>query len=121
MAKAKLDFSNPLLSAEAVGSLSNTEEREPTAEMKPRRKKRGTPKRNPELIRIEDGGSASQDGLTKEYTRFSCICKVANAKKVRDYAYTTRRPIKQVMDEIIEAFFEDYDGELLDHEEGKGN
>lgn len=116
MGKSKLDFSNPLLSPAAVGTLSDTEEREPTA-----KKKKWTPKRKPGVIRNEDGGNSAQEGLTPDNTRFSCICKVENVKRVKDYAYTQRIPIRKAMDEIIESFFANYDGDLLDHNEGKGS
>ena len=134
MAKSRLDFSNPLLSPAAVGSLSNTEEREPTEkrlendkhvdfsnteQKEPTGRKRKGPARKPDVIRNEDGGNSAQEGLNPANTRFSCICKVENVKKVKDYAYTQRIPIRQAMDEIIESFFEDYSGDLLDHS-GKG-
>lgn len=115
MAKSRLDFSNPLLSPAAVGSLSNTEEREPTE-----KRKKG-PARKPDVVRNEDGGNSAQEGLSPDNTRFSCICKVDNVKRVKDYAYTKRITIKQAMDEIIESFFADYSGDLLDHSEGKGS
>lgn len=116
MAKAKLDFNNPLLSPAAVGSLSDLEEREPTARKKLKRRDRKT-----DVVRNEDGGNSAQEGLNPSNTRFSCICKVENVKRVKDYAYTKRITIRQAMDEIIEAFFEGYSGELLDHNDGKGN
>ena len=47
------------------------------------------------------------------------ISKVDNVKRVKDYAYTQRIPIRKAMDEIIESFFANYDGDLLDHSEGK--
>lgn len=118
MGKSKLDFSNPILSPAAVGSLSEQEEkREPTERKK---QKRGA-KRIADVIRNDDGGNSAQEGLRADSTRFSCICKVENVKKIKDYAYTQRIPIKQAMDEIIESFFDNYDGDLLDHREGKGS
>ena len=114
MGKSKLDFSNPLLSPAAVGSLP--EEKEPTG----RRRKTG-PARKADVVRNEDGGNSAQEGLNPANTRFSCICKVDNVKRVKDYAYTNRITIKQAMDEIIESFFDKYDGNLLDHSEGKGS
>ena len=116
MGKSKLDFSNPILSPAAVGSLASTEEREPTG----RRRKTG-PARKADVVRNEDGGNSAQEGLNPANTRFSCICKVDNVKRVKDYAYTNRITIKQAMDEIIESFFDKYDGDLLDHSEGKGS
>ena len=113
MAKSRLDFSNPLLSPAAVGSLP--EEKEPTG----RRRKTG-PARKADVVRNDDGGNSTQEGLNPANTRFSCICKVENVKRVKDYAYTQRIPIRQAMDEIIESFFEDYSGDLLDHG-GKGS
>lgn len=111
MAKSKLDFNNPLLSPAAVGTLSGQEEREPTE-----KRKKWAANRKPGIIRNEDGGNSSQEGLTADYTRFSCICKVENVQRVKDYAYTQRIPIKKAMDQIIESFFDNYTGDLLDHE-----
>ena len=115
MGKSKLDFNNPLLSPAAVGSLSGQEEREPTE----RKRKKG-PARKADVVRNDDGGNSAQEGLNPANTRFSCICKVENVKKVKDYAYTNRITIMQAMNEIIEAFFDDYTGDLLDHS-GKGS
>ena len=103
---AKLSFNNPLM-----------ESYEESTTRKSRR-------RNPDLIRNEDGGNASQEGLTADYTRFSVICKVKNVKMLKDYAYTKRITVKQAMDEVIEKFFDDYNSnpkneKLLDHTRGK--
>lgn len=114
MAKSKLAFKNPIFTPEAVGTLTEQTEREPTDE----KRKKGAA-RNPDIVRNEDGGNSTQEGLTPDNTRFSCICKVENVKRVKDYAYTQRIPIRKAMDEIIESFFANYDGDLLDHSEGK--
>ena len=111
MAKAKLNFTNPLFNDEAT-------EKEPTE-----RKTAGRGRRS-DLIRNEDGGNSAQEGLPAEYTRFSVICKVSNVKDIRDYAYTKRISVKTAMDEILESFFQKYrsnpDNEaLLDHTRGK--
>ena len=110
MAKAKLNFTNPLFNDEAT-------EKEPTE-----RKTAGRGRRS-DLIRNEDGGNSAQEGLPAEYTRFSVICKVSNVKDLRDYAYTKRISVKTAMDEILESFFQEYrsnpDNEpLLDHKKG---
>lgn len=115
MGKSKLDFNNPLLSAAAVGTLSGQEQKEPTG-----RKRKG-PARKADVVRNDDGGNSAQEGLNPANTRFSCICKVENVKKVKDYAYTNRITIMQAMNEIIETFFDDYAGDLLDHSEGRGS
>ena len=98
MPRKKLDFSNPVFAQE-----------EPTAKAQdaPAKKPTGRP-RNPELIRIEDGGSSTQAGLTEEYQRFSVILKVSNVEDIKNYSYTHRIPIKDATDEIIEKFFQDY-------------
>lgn len=116
MAKSTLNFDNPVFSPEAVGTLSEQAERELTE----KKRKKG-PARKPDVIRNEDGGNSSQEGLNPANTRFSCICKVENVKRVKDYAYTQRISIMQAMNEIIEAFFDNYTGDLLDHSQGKGN
>ena len=116
MAKSTLNFNNPVFTPEAVGTLSEQAEREPTE----KKRKKG-PARKADVVRNEDGGNSAQEGLNPANTRFSCICKVDNVKRVKDYAYTNRITIKQAMDEIIESFFDKYDGDLLDHSEGKGS
>ena len=105
MAK-KINFDNPLFEAG-----------EPTE------KRTGRPKRG-DIIRNEDGGNASQEGLTADYTRFSVITKVKNVNDIKDYAYTKRITIKEAVDEIIEKFFGEYrsnpkNEKLLDHRRGK--
>ena len=108
MARSKLTFENPLISTGA-----EEKKKEPTE-----RKKPGRP-RNKELVR---GGV--QDCLPPEYTRFALICKTANVKDLKDYAYTRRISIKDAFDEIVEKFFKDYrrnkkNEPLLDHTGGK--
>lgn len=129
MAKSKLNFNNPLLSPAAVGSLPEAaqdpgkEKSEPAQDPAPeererKKKKKGGAARIPNRIRNENGGNSTQEGLAPENTRFSCICKVENVKRVKDYAYTNRITIMQAMNEIIESFFEDYEGDLLDYRKG---
>lgn len=115
MARSKLNFDDPLLTGAAAPEAPEALEKkkEPTA------KKIGRPRRD-DLIR----NHSAQDGLTEDYTRFSCICKVANLKDLKDYAYTKRIPVKEAIDEIIEFFFDAYRSDpknekLLDHTRGK--
>ena len=103
---SKLNIENPLFKSEP------TEEKE--------KKKPGRPRRD-DLIR--DG--STQNNLTIDYTRFTCICKAANVKDIKDYAYTKRITTKEAFDEIVEYFFKNYrknpkNEELLDHTRGKG-
>ena len=90
MARAKLNIDNPLISAS-----------EPTA------KPKGRP-RNPELLRNETGGNAAQAGLPVEYKRFTAIYKVELIELLKDYAYTKRLPIRDVVTDILEDFFRRY-------------
>ena len=125
MARSKLNWDSPLLEGAATPEEQEAQEtpkapgkaekkKEPTA------KKIGRPRRG-DLIRDH----SSQAGLTEDYTRFSCICKVANLKDLKDYAYTKRIPTRDAIDEIIEFFFKAYRGnpkneKLLDHTMGNG-
>lgn len=84
----------------------------------------GRPK-NDKIIRNEEGGNSSQEGLPPEYTRFSAIVKVDNINALRDYAYTNRISIREAIDEMIEAFIDAYNADpnnepLLDHRKAKG-
>lgn len=89
MAKKNLDFTNPLFN----------QGEEPT-EKRPS----GRP-RLEGIIRNEEGGNSTQEGLRPEYTRFSVICKISNVKDLRNYAYTKRLSLKDAFDEVLEAFF----------------
>ena len=89
MAKKSLSFDNPLF--EQSEKKSNV----------------GRP-RNENLIRTDEGGSASQAGLTEDYTRFTVITKVKNVSDLKNYAYTKRIPIRDAIDEILEDFFTRY-------------
>ena len=118
MAKKKFDFDNPLLAAEEPKA---EPKQAPQAEAK---KKRGGRPRKEGVIRVEEGGTAAQNGLSPEYTRYSVICKVSNVKDLKDYAYTKRLNMKDATDEILETFFKAYrknkkNEPLLDHTGGK--
>lgn len=107
MARKRLDFSNPLLSAE----------NEPTV-----RRTAGRPRRE-DIIRNEEGGNSTQEGLTADLTRFSVVCTAANVKDLKDYAFTKRQTIGSSFDEILEKFFKEYRSNpknepLLDHTRG---
>lgn len=104
MAKKNFLQDNPLFSTDT--------EQQPTQEEKKSEepKRRGRP-RNNELLR----DNSTQDGLTQDYTRATFILKVETLNALKDYAYTNRITIKDAVEEIISAFFDNYDGELLDH------
>ena len=106
---ARLEIDNPLLSA------MKTEEPETKTT------KKGRP-RKPGLVRTEEAGTTIQNGLPPELRRFTAICKTANWKKLKAYAFTQRITTREALDEIIEVFFEKYEKnpknpELLDPEE----
>ena len=107
MAKSRLSFDNPLISAVK-------EVEEPTE-----KRGKGRPRRD-DLVR----DNSTQEGLTADYTRFSVICKTKNVKDLKDYAYTKRITLKDAFDEVVESFFQGYrnnpdNEELLDHTRGK--
>lgn len=106
MAQKTFDYDNPLL-------------RDYVDESEKGRTKRGRPRKEG-VIRNLEGGNSSQQGLKPELTRFSVICKVANIKDLKDYAFTKRLTIREAMDEILETFFTEYrsnpkNEKLLDH------
>ena len=105
MARAKLNFDNPLLN------------NEPTVKKVGRPRKEG-------ILRNENGGNSSQEGLPEEVRRFSLICKTSNVEDLKDYAFTKRISIKQAFDDIMEDFFRKYrknpnNEPLLDRKTGK--
>lgn len=79
--------------------------------------------RTKDLIRKSEGGTAAQDGLPAEYTRFTTIGRVDLIHKLKSYAYTKRLPLRRAFDEIMQKFFEEYESnpdneKLLDYKPG---
>lgn len=69
-------------------------------------------KRKESLIR-EKG---SQQGLTEEWTRATFIIKVETLEILKDYAYTERLKMKEVVQKALDQFIEGIDTEnLLKH------
>ncbi len=64
--------------------------------------------RNNDLIRIIDGGSSSQNGLTAEWTRASFIMRLENKHDLEDIAYTNRETITKTLDDALTAYFSEY-------------
>lgn len=63
--------------------------------------KMGRP-RNERLVR----DNPVQEGLTPDYTRATFIVKVETLNALKDYAYTERRLIKDVINDILDDFVE---------------
>lgn len=69
-------------------------------------------KRKEDLVR-EKG---SQQGLTEEWTRATFIIKVETLETLKDYAYTERLKMKEVIQEALDQFIEGIDtNSLLKH------
>lgn len=66
-------------------------------------------KRKEDLIR-EKG---SQQGLTEEWTRATFIIKVETLEILKDYAYTERLKMKEVIQEALDQFIEGIDTDSL--------
>lgn len=67
--------------------------------------------RTKDLIRKSEGGTAAQDGLPAEYTRFTTIGRVDLIHKLKSYAYTKRIPLRQAFDEVMKQFFAEYESD----------
>lgn len=66
-------------------------------------------KRNENLVR-EKG---SQQGLTEDWTRATFIIKVETLEILKDYAYTERLKLKEVIQTALEQFTDGIDKEKL--------
>ena len=49
----------------------------------------------------------SQEGLDEGYTRATFIVREKLLEKLKDYAYTDRRSLKVIINEILEAYLKD--------------
>lgn len=67
--------------------------------------------RTKDLIRKSEGGTAAQDGLPPEYTRFTTIGRVDLIRKLKSYAYTKRIPLRRAFDEVMKQFFAEYESD----------
>lgn len=92
---------NPLFGA-STGDTVNQENKEEKAG-------KGRP-RNPELVR----GRSVQEGLTEDYTRATFIVRRDLLEKMKDYAYTERLSLKDVVNTALDDFLRDKDN-LLQH------
>lgn len=88
----------------------NTEE---VAPVQPDKKPVGRPKSD-HIVR----GNSVQEGLTEEFTRATFIVRCDLLDKLKDYAYTERESLKDVVNNILEDFLKDKD-DLLPHRKDK--
>ena len=51
-------------------------------------------------------GNSIQEGLTEEYTRATFIVKVDTLEQLKDYAYTERLKLKDLINQILEEYLE---------------
>ena len=49
----------------------------------------------------------SQEGLKEDYTRATFIVHESLLEKLKDYAYTERRAIKDIINEMLEGYLKD--------------
>ena len=54
-----------------------------------------------------DYEKSSQEGLPKEWTRATFILREDLLKKLKDYAYTERKSLKDVVNEMAETYLSD--------------
>lgn len=85
-----------------ASSLFSAEETEAARQSVKAGNRTGRP-RNENLVR----GNPIQEGLTADYTRVTFIMKVETAEKLKNYAYTERRKLKDVVEEVFEEFLKD--------------
>lgn len=78
-------------------------------EKKEGKAEKGRP-RNPELVR----GRSVQEGLTEDYTRATFIVRRDLLDKMKDYAYTERLSLKEVVNTALNDFLKDK-SDLLQH------
>ena len=52
-------------------------------------------------------GNSVQEGLTEEYTRATFIVRCDLLDKLKDYAYTERESLKDVVNNVLEDFLKD--------------
>jgi len=83
------------------------------APVQPEKKTIGRPKKDG-LVR----GNSVQEGLTEEYTRATFIVRCDLLEKLKDYAYTERESLKDVVNDMLEDFLSDKD-DLLPHRKDK--
>lgn len=88
------------LSQSAVFSQIETPEAERVIEY-PEAKKLGRP-RNERIVR----DNPRQEGLTADYTRATFIVKVDYVETLKDYAYTERLSLKDVINDILGDYIE---------------
>ena len=67
-----------------------------------------TPSRlgRPQTIKREYEKS-SQEGLPENWTRATFILREDLLKKLKDYAYTDRRTLKEIVSEMVESYLKD--------------
>ena len=76
---------------------------------------RKTPAGRPPTIKREIVNS-SQEGLQENWTRATFIMREDLLKRLKDYAYTDRRSLKDIMNEMAEAYL---DGKEIIERDGK--
>jgi hypothetical protein len=86
----KKSFTDPTLSY-----LSEPEEKEEAEKVQ-----KIAPRKSKALRRI-DGASATQAGLTPDYTRASMVISVKNKQAIDDIAYTNRDSIKDTLESLL--------------------
>jgi len=94
MAKQKFDLEKSAL-------FSTPAEDVTTQETTKKKAKMGRPL-NEALVR----GNSIQEGLTEEYTRATFIVKVDTLEQLKDYAYTERLKLKDLINQILEEYLE---------------
>ena len=71
-------------------------------------KEESKPMGRPRTIK-RDYDKSSQEGLPEQWTRATFIVREDLLKNLKDYAYTERKTIKEVVNEMIEDYLKDKD------------
>lgn len=79
-------------------------EGEEAAAEQPAEKKKGRPATNKRIIE-----KSSQENLPEDWTRATFIVREDRLKKLKDYAYTDRRTLKEIVNEMIDQYLADKD------------
>jgi len=90
---------NPKMGSDPLAWITQDESGEivPSGELKT-----GRPKLSDRIIE-----KSSQENLPEGWTRATFILREDRLKRLKDYAYTDRRSIKDVVNQMIDVFLED--------------
>lgn len=81
---------------------------QPTVEPEVNQREQKKPKKEDKVKRIKrELTKSSQEGLPENWTRATFIVREDILDKLKDYAYTERQQIKDIVNDILEGFLRD--------------